>query len=75
MYYLGVSTAKLPDEKGFEMSEPFLIDILIKAVNFDSTTTKSARDNVPVGFPLLNKAMDNHSLACLATCKEPVTHI
>ena len=30
-------------------------------MNFDSTTTKSARDNVPVGFPLLNKDTDGPS--------------
>ena len=56
--YLGVNIAKLPDEQGFEMSQPFLIDRIITAINFDSTTTKSARDNVPVGFPLLNKDVD-----------------
>ena len=56
--YLGVNIAKLPDEQGFEMSQPFLIDRIITAINFDSTTTKSARDNVPVDFPLLNKDVD-----------------
>ena len=37
------------------MSQPFLIDKIIRAIKFETTTTKSARDNVPFGFPLLNK--------------------
>ena len=56
--YLGVCISKLPGGKGFEISKPFLIDRTIKAVGFDLATTKSARDNVPVGYPLLNKDMD-----------------
>ena len=56
--YLGVNIAKLPDGKCFEMSQLFLIDRIIKAINFDSTTTKSARDNGTVDFPLLNKDVD-----------------
>ena len=56
--YLGVNIAKLPGGEGFEMSQPFLIDRIIKAINFDSTTTKSARDNVPAVYPLLNKDVD-----------------
>ena len=40
------------------MSQPFLIDRIIKAINFDSTTTMSARDSVLVGFHLLNKDVD-----------------
>ena len=46
---------RLPDGSGFTMSQPFLLDRIIKAVGFDSATTKSARDSVPVVYPLLNK--------------------
>ena len=37
------------------MSQPFLIDRIIKAVGFDMATTKGVRDNVPASYPLLNK--------------------
>ena len=40
------------------MSQPFLIDRIIKAIGFDLAATKSAKDYVPVGQPLLNKDMD-----------------
>ena len=40
------------------MFQPFLIDRIIKAIGFDLATTKGARDNVPVGYLLLNKDMD-----------------
>ena len=53
--YLGVSMNRLPDGSGFTMSQPFLLDRISKAVGFDSTTTKSARDGVPAVYPLLNK--------------------
>ena len=56
--YLGVCISKLPGGKSFEMSQPFLIDRNIKAIGFDLATTKGARDNVPVGYPLLNKDID-----------------
>ena len=56
--YPGVNIAKLPDGIGFNIFQPFLIDRCIKAINVDSTTAKSVRDNVQVGFPLLNKDMD-----------------
>ena len=56
--YLGVCISKLPGGKSFEMSQPFLIDRIIKAIGFDLATTKGARDNVPVGYPLLNKDTD-----------------
>ena len=45
--YLGVSMDMLPDGSGFIMSQPFLLDRIIKAVDFDSVTTKIARDSVP----------------------------
>ena len=32
-----------------------LIDRVIQALNFDSKTTKSATNNTPDGYPLLNK--------------------
>ena len=56
--YLGVCISKLPGGKSFEMSQPFPIDRIIKAIGFDLATTKGARDNVPVGYPLLNKDID-----------------
>ena len=37
---------RLPDGSGFAMSQPFLLDRIIKAVCFDSATIKSARDGV-----------------------------
>ena len=40
------------------MSQPFLIDRIIEAIGFDLATTKGARDNVPVGYSLLNKDID-----------------
>ena len=40
------------------MSQPFLIQRIIEAVNFDMTTTKGSRDNVPEGYPLLSKDTD-----------------
>ena len=43
---LGVSMNRLPDGSGFAMSQPFLLDRIIKAVCFDSATIKSARDGV-----------------------------
>jgi hypothetical protein len=56
--YLGVSMDKLPDGTGFTMSQPFLVDRIIKAIGFDIATTKSARDSVPATYPLLNKDCD-----------------
>ena len=56
--YLGVKIAKLSVGRGFEISQPFLVDIIIKAINFDSTTSKSARDNIPVIFCSLNTTGD-----------------
>ena len=56
--YLGVNIERLPEKRGFILSQPFLIDRIIEAVNFDSATTKGARDNTPCGFPLLNKDED-----------------
>ena len=37
------------------MYQPFLIDRFIQALNFDPKTTKSATNNTPAGYPLLNK--------------------
>ena len=55
--YLGVCISKLPGGKGFEMSQPFLVDRTIKFIGFDLATTNGAKDNVPAGYPLLNKDM------------------
>ena len=53
--YLGVCIEKQDDGKGFSMAQPYLIERIIKAIGFDLATTKGARDNVPVCYPLLNK--------------------
>ena len=56
--YLEDSIAKLTGNAGVEMSQPFLIDRITKAIGFEMATTKGARDNVPVAYPLLNKDID-----------------
>ena len=33
--YLGVDISSFPDKKGFTLSQPFLIDRVIQALNFD----------------------------------------
>ena len=65
--YLGVDISSFPDKKGFTLSQPFLIDIVIQALNFDPKTTKSATNNTPAGYPLLNK--DENISARKATWK------
>ena len=40
--YLGVDISSFSDKKGFTLSQPFLFDIVIQALNFDPKTTKSA---------------------------------
>ena len=47
--YLGVDISSLTDEKDFTLSQPFLIDRVIQALNFDTKTTKSATQNTPAG--------------------------
>ena len=56
--YLGVDISSLSDKKGFVLSQPFLIKRIIQVLNFDPKTTKSATNNTPVGYPLLNKDED-----------------
>ena len=53
--YLGVDISSLTDKKGFTLSQPFLIDRVIQALNFDTKTTKSATNNAPAGYQILNK--------------------
>jgi hypothetical protein len=53
--YLGVDISCLPDSKGFKLSQPFLIEWIIKAINFDPRTTRGARGNTPATYPLLSK--------------------
>ena len=53
--YLGVDIYPFPDKKGFILFQPFLIDRIIQALNFYPKTTKSATNNAPAGYPLLNK--------------------
>ena len=56
--YLGVCITRLPGNAGFEMSQPFLIDRILKVIGFEMATTKGARDNVPVAYSLHNKEVD-----------------
>ena len=62
--YLGVSMDRRQVIRwyhtGFSMSQPFLLDRIIKAVGFNSETTKSVRDGAPAVYPLLNKDCDGH---------------
>ena len=53
--YLGVDISSFPDKKGVTLSQPFLIDRVIRALNFDHKTTMSATNNTPAGYPLLAK--------------------
>ena len=53
--YLGVDISLLPDKKGFTFSQPFLIDRVIQALNFDLKTTKIDTNNTPAGYSLLKK--------------------
>ena len=53
--YLGVDVSSFPDKKGFTLSQHFLIDRVIQDFDFDPKTTKSATNNTPSGYPLLNK--------------------
>ena len=53
--YLGVDISSLPDNKGFTLSEIFLIDRVVQALNFDHKTPKSAKNNTPAGCSLLKK--------------------
>ena len=53
--YLGVDISRLPGDDSFKLSQPFLIQRIIQAVNFDMTTTKGSRNNVPAGYSLLSK--------------------
>ena len=43
--YLGVDISSFPDKKGFTLSQLFLIDRVIQALNFDPKTKKSATSN------------------------------
>ena len=40
--YLGVDISSFPDKKGFTLSQPFSLDRVIQALNFDTKTSKSA---------------------------------
>ena len=53
--YLGVDISPLPNKEGFVLSQPHLIGRIIEALNFDLKTTKGARGNTPVAYPLLSK--------------------
>ena len=53
--YLSIKISSFTDEKGFTLSQPFLIDQIIQALGFDPNTTKCATNNTLSGYPLLNK--------------------
>ena len=56
--YLGVDVSHLPDGSGFTLTQPYLIERVIEALNFDPKTTKGPRGNTPASYPLLNKDPD-----------------
>ena len=56
--YLGVEISKQPNNEGFTLSQPYLIERIIQALGFDPSTTKSPRGNTPVSYPLLSKDPD-----------------
>ena len=56
--YLGVDVSQLSDGTGFTLTQPFLIELIVEALNFDLKTTKGARGNTPASYPLLNKDPD-----------------
>ena len=45
--YLGVEISRLPNNQGFTLTQPYLIERIIKTVNFDLATTKGVRGNTP----------------------------
>ena len=49
---------QLSDGTGFVMAQPFLIERVIKALNFDLSATKGPRDGVPAALALLTKDLD-----------------
>jgi hypothetical protein len=53
--YLKVEISRHTEKKGFTLSQTFLIERIIQAINFDPATTKGARGNTPATYPLLNK--------------------
>ena len=53
--YLGVDISPLPDKKGFILSQHLFIGRIIQDLNFDPKTTKSATNNTPAGYLLLDK--------------------
>jgi len=56
--YLGVDVSRLPADACLKLSQPFLIDRIIQAVNFDPKTTKGVCGNTPARHQLLSKAED-----------------
>ena len=53
--YIGVEIYPFPDRKGFTLSQPLLIDLMIQPLGFDPNTTKGATKNTPAVYSLLNK--------------------
>ena len=53
--YLGVEIYILLDGKGFILSQPLLIDLIIQDLGFYPKTTKGATNNTTAVYPLLNK--------------------
>ena len=52
--YLGVDISRLPDG-GFSLAQPFLIERVIRLLQFDPKVTKGAKGNTPASYPLLSK--------------------
>ena len=83
--YLGVNIAKFPDGKGFEMSQPFLIDRISRPLILIQRQPRVPETIFLLIFPYwtrmwtvqLEKCAGNTVglLAWLATCKEPAAEI
>jgi len=54
--YLGVDIERLPDDKGFTMAQPYLIERILEAAQIDTRMTNSR--STPVVGPLLSRDSD-----------------
>ena len=56
--YLGVDISSFPDKIGFTLSQPFLIDKVVQALNFDPKTKKSAKKKYTSWIPTSEQRRD-----------------
>ena len=73
--YLRVDISSFPDKKCFTFSQPFLIDRVIQASNFDPKTRKIATNNTPTVYPLLNKDENGPSLTSVNGLGEDIYNL